>query len=390
MMGSNGTRADVGTDALDSALALTLICKRRYTNRDLMEDRFGRLYHLPVTLARLGHSVQVLCLDYRAGAGPSAMVAEGVEFRSVPVVRPDLVLGAWRTMRDRSTGRGHGVILASGDIHFGALADLAASRLGCPWVFDCYDDYRYFAAARVPGMRALFGRLVGAADAVIAAGPPLAERLTALGGRVTVIENGIDDRLFRPLERAQCRADLGIGVLERVIGYFGSITPERGSRVLLDAFSILTAHNGPTRLLLAGHAAAPELLAVPGVDYRGLVGQSLIPQMIGACDVVVIPYLDDPMINATNACKISEYLACGVPVVASEVSDMASFFAATPRCLTRPGDARALAQAIADQIDDPIRTPLPPGLTWRELGRRAESLLLRLVGLDGTDPGAAR
>lgn len=40
-----------------------LLCKRYYTNKDLLNDRFGRLYHLPVQLARLGAEVSVTAID---------------------------------------------------------------------------------------------------------------------------------------------------------------------------------------------------------------------------------------------------------------------------------------------------------------------------------------
>jgi hypothetical protein len=35
-------------------MRFALLCKRRYTNRDLITDPFGRLYHFPVWLARGG------------------------------------------------------------------------------------------------------------------------------------------------------------------------------------------------------------------------------------------------------------------------------------------------------------------------------------------------
>ncbi|MCU0974490.1 MAG: hypothetical protein MUF80_11140, partial [Burkholderiales bacterium] len=59
------------------------LAKRYYTNKDLLEDRFGRLFHLPVQLAAQGANVAVTAMDYR-NPEPYQMHAEGVSFRTAP------------------------------------------------------------------------------------------------------------------------------------------------------------------------------------------------------------------------------------------------------------------------------------------------------------------
>jgi hypothetical protein len=44
-------------------MKIHLLCKRYYTRKDLIRDRFGRLYHLPVQLSRLGLQVSVTAID---------------------------------------------------------------------------------------------------------------------------------------------------------------------------------------------------------------------------------------------------------------------------------------------------------------------------------------
>lgn len=46
--------------------------------------------------------------------------------------------------------------------------------------------------------------------------------------------------------------------------------------------------------------------------------------LIAASDLCLIPYARTPLDNC-NPCKLAEYLACGRPVLAADVSDMPSY-----------------------------------------------------------------
>ena len=45
-------------------MKILLLTKRQYTNKDLLDDRFGRLWVLPHAWAQGGHEVLGLCLSY--------------------------------------------------------------------------------------------------------------------------------------------------------------------------------------------------------------------------------------------------------------------------------------------------------------------------------------
>jgi glycosyltransferase involved in cell wall biosynthesis len=361
-------------------MRIVLLCKRLYTNRDLIDDRFGRLFHIPVQLARLGNPVTVVALDYRAGRGYHAQTIGGVEFISVPaagvvdLVR--LVQRSGEAVRQALPD----VIVASGDTYIAGLAAAFAKRLSIPWVFDVYDDYRYFASGRIPGMKSWFFRLLRDSDQVLVASHPLLGLTRDFAQVSTVVENGVDTGLFRELDKEDCRNELGISAQDKVIGFFGSIGRKRGVGILLEAAARLRKQYPRLRLLLAGRNALGLNLDQRGVDFRGLVAQDHIPVMINASDVVVVPYERDPLVDATNACKIAEYLACGTPIVATRVSDMESIFSETPQVLVDPGDPDALAERLSYQISHQIVTPFVDALTWPKLSHRVANAISTLVG----------
>ena len=358
-------------------MKIGLLCKRLYTNKDLIDDRFGRLYHLPVQLTRLGHEVSVVALDYRRGRPREEFDRDNVHFISLPAIgavnTPRAMIQSLDAMRVVNPD----IIVASGDTYLGAMASVISRTMKVPWVFDIYDDYRTFSSARIPGMQRLLKATVRSAEALMVASAPLRKIFSPFNGNCHIVENGTDLDLFHPMDRLECRRALGIGADLTVIGYFGSIESRRGMRTLIAAVELCKEQYPKTHLLVSGKKDSNLDLSENSVDYRGQRPQSEVPLLINACDVVTIPYEKDPYIETTNACKISEYLACEVPIVATKVSDMESLFAATPQILADPGDPSSLSRAILRQLHEPVTPHFANTLTWEALARRTENALIR-------------
>lgn len=356
-------------------LKIVLVCKRLYTNKDLFDDQFGRLFHIPVQLAKLEHEVTVIALDYKSGRPQQVVELQAVRFISFPVASVSgvtfMVYRLYRELRRISPQ----VLIASGDTYIGGLTALMAYLLNRPWIFDVYDDYRCFASARIPGMKSLFRKLIFSADHVLVASKPLKKLLGSSSSSLTVVENGVDLSLFRPLERAVCRKRLNIPTTDVVVGFFGSIEDKRGTKILLEAAQSILPKYPTLRVLLAGKNNLSLELKGAHIDYRGMQPQTFLPTMINACDVVTIPYELDPQVEMSNPCKVAEYLACHIPVVVTKVSNMSEIFASTPEVLAQPGSVESLAEALLRQLKEPTFTPLPDGLSWFDLAQLVEQVL---------------
>ena len=48
-----------------SRMKILVLTKRQYMGKDLLDDRFGRFWELPLELTRLGHEVQGISFSYR-------------------------------------------------------------------------------------------------------------------------------------------------------------------------------------------------------------------------------------------------------------------------------------------------------------------------------------
>jgi glycosyltransferase involved in cell wall biosynthesis len=345
-----------------------MLAKRFYTNKDLIGDRFGRLYHLPVELGKLGHEGFVIAADYRSKERVG-IAEKGVEFGTEPLTVARLPRFSLRLLREARRFRPD-VILASGDIHLGFLGLLLARLLGVELVFDVYDNYEAFASARIPGLKSLFHFTLRRADLVVCAGEPIRRLVAQYNDSTAVIPNGVDKTLFRPIDQSEARSELGIPDTEQVVGYFGAIAPNRGVETLVEAVRALRSSGRQIRLLLAGVVTVDIDRTEGWIDYRGVVSQELVAMLINGCDVAVIPYRRGEQIDFSAANKLSEYIACSVPVVTTDVSDYGALFYGNTGAVCQPGDVAGMARAIGQQIDHPFRLPIERASSWSELAPR--------------------
>lgn len=354
-------------------MKIHFLCKRHYTNKDLLNDRFGRLFHLPVQLARLGATVTVTAIDYHHHTGDEINTS-GVQFRSItatPVRLPGLVPNLYRAIQSKQPD----LLIASGDSHIGFIGWRLARRLRARFVYDVYDYYPAFLGNRIPGMKTMFRSAAKGADLVLCASEPLQQAIGSLNRRNLLVENGVDRDLFVPMDMHQVRESLGLEQKAPHIGYFGSITPSRGP-LLIEACRRMRTEMPILHLVLAGPVTDVPI-DDPWISYRGVMSQAAIPEHIAACDVVTIPYAGDPFNSMSGACKIAEYLACAKPVVATRISGHEQIFRETPGSLCDP-DPDDMANALRRQVVSPEVAPFPQTMDWTHIGHELYKALFKI------------
>ena len=182
-------------------------------------------------------------------------------------------------------------------------------------------------------------------DAALAAGVP--------PDRVVLVENGIDvERVAAEAAagRAPVRAEFGVRDDEVLAVSIGRLSPEKGHRVLLDAWKRLGA--AAPRLLLVGDGASRADLEAQAARLPAgrvtFAGWRADPTaLVGAADVAILPSLTEGLPLA-----LLEAMAAGTPVVATRVGGMPKALA-DGGCglLVAPGDAEALANAVEELSD---------------------------------------
>ena len=199
-------------------------------------------------------------------------------------------------------------------------------------------------------------RRLPSASAVVAVSESVAATVLAAGvpaDRLHRIENGIDvDRVASESAagRASVRHAFGVGDGEVLAMSIGRLSPEKGHRVLLDAWERLGA--AAPRLVLVGDGASRAGLEAraarlqPGkVTFTGW--RTDPTTCIGAADIAILPSLTEGLPLA-----LLEAMAAGVAVVATRVGGMpAALDEGRAGLLIPPGDPVALADAVEELSD---------------------------------------
>jgi glycosyltransferase involved in cell wall biosynthesis len=90
------------------------------------------------------------------------------------------------------------------------------------------------------------------------------------------------------------------------------------------------------------------------VILTGWVDHSLAPDYVAAADLAIYPYRDSLINRSKCSAKIIEYMAMGLPVVATRVGQNVEYIEqGTSGLLAEPGDADSFAQMMLAVLFDP-------------------------------------
>jgi glycosyltransferase involved in cell wall biosynthesis len=251
---------------------------------------------------------------------------------------------------------------------------------------------RYRGLQDVATWRARERSMLSAADALVAVSPSVRAHAIRCGvapDRALVIHNGVDLEPFESMNGELVRQRYELGTT-RVVGFAGSLKAWHGVDLLLRAAArldrdvrVLIVGDGPERPRL--EALAGELGIADRVVFTGAVAHHAIPDHLAAMTVAAAPYRGQSDFYFSPL-KIVEYLAAGLPVVASEQGDLARLVGKAG-LMVSPDDPVALAEALDTVLADPERRRAmhfaarrhAAGLTWDAAAAQVEVALISAI-----------
>jgi len=250
------------------------------------------------------------------------------------------------------------------DAHFGYpdgyAAHLLARRLGLPYVVTLRGtEIRH---SRMPAIRRCLTATFAGAARVFSVSESLrglALELGAPADRAVVVPNGIDLTRFSPVPRADARRELGLPEGALVLVTVGGLVRRKGFHRVIRLLRELRNRNGDVRYLVVGGASregddGAELKALAtacgvadAVHFLGALPPDRLKVPLSAADLFVLASDNEGWANV-----LLESMACGTPVVASDVGGNAEVVA-----------DRAVGDVVSLAEPDALRNAITAGLT---------------------------
>lgn len=259
------------------------------------------------------------------------------------------------------------------------------------------------------------------ADAVVVVSAELAKHVRSLGvkaGRIHVMPNGVNPALFHPngtaissspsksqVSRTRTRTrteernaahDGFRGSDAPTVGFVGGLRPWHGVEILPELLARLQKRHPGTRLVIAGDGELRGELergfARRGLEklvtITGLLPHEAVPEVIWKFDVALAPYPKHEHDFYFSPLKLFEYMACGRPVLAAKVGQIAEIVRhGETGLLYPPGNLKALTASCERLLEaEPLRRKLGMAaarlvhrqFTWDRNAARVTALAKRL------------
>jgi glycosyltransferase involved in cell wall biosynthesis len=152
--------------------------------------------------------------------------------------------------------------------------------------------------------------------------------------KIVVIYNGANTELFKPLSREKCLNELGLDPEFRYIGFIGNLAPWQGVEQLIRITPNIINEIPKARLLIVGDGImrnelenlASQLKVKEKIIFTGFVPYETVPKYINTFEVCVGPFsgIERNVKYSFSAIKLYEYMACGKPVVTTDVCGIKS------------------------------------------------------------------
>jgi glycosyltransferase involved in cell wall biosynthesis len=240
-----------------------------------------------------------------------------------------------------------------------ALQGRLGERLAAYYITD---NYAAFADVEKDAVRALEDQALATADAVFATAPSLVEARRGRRPDIHCSPHGVDAAHFGRAMHPDTIVPAEVDCLPRPrIGFMGGLGYDY---VDLNLIRDLGRARRDWQIVLFGRDLSDisQLVAEPNIHFLGPQPYERLPSLLKGMDVAIIPFLDNELTRDVNPLKMREYLAAGLPVVATDlpllriypghvrcVRGLEGFISGIADALANPGDPRDHHRVVQDE-----------------------------------------
>src|SRR3989338_9161559 len=329
-------------------MKILVVMKRFGANKDMVLDNFGRQIRLFEPLAKK-HKIDFFCPDYTKKES-KIISKRGIRYIVRPVSLFSLI-SFYNSLKQLIKNEKYDVIVAATDPLIGILSHHFSKKYKIPFVYDLQDNFEIYSAYKIPFVKYFDRKAVKNADIVFAVSENLKWLVSEFRKNpVYVVQNGVDLSLFKKIDKKSARKKLGLPLNARIVIYVGEISKTKGANIMLDAFEKARKIIPGTYLLLSGKVQKGINIKKENIIFKELRERSDVVTALNSADVALIPNLDSPFSRYCFPYKALEYMAMGLPIVATDVGDVSLMLKKYPNSLCRPNDANDMAEKIISKL----------------------------------------
>ena len=163
-----------------------------------------------------------------------------------------------------------------------------------------------------------------------------------------VLPNAVNEKLFCHAGKKEARKALGYSQDDFIVAYCGRFNKRKGCRRVSEAITLL--NNPSIKSIFIGVPAGADVEepSCEGILFKGALPHEDIPIYLNASDVFVLPTLAEGCSNA-----IVEAMACGLPVISSDLPFNTDILDDKNAILVDPMDVKQIAEGINELLINP-------------------------------------
>lgn len=180
--------------------------------------------------------------------------------------------------------------------------------------------------------------------------------------KIVVINNGANTDLFCPIDPEVAKVKLGLDISKSYICFVGNLARWQGVEYLIMAAPLILKKYPNLSFLVVGDGLIKSKLVqlthkigvFDNFIFTGGVPYDMVPLYINASNVCVAPFIKERNEKiGLSPLKLYEYMACGKPVVASDINGVSEVLELSKSGISvLPENSEALAEAIAVLLEN--------------------------------------
>ncbi|UCE37885.1 MAG: glycosyltransferase family 4 protein [Thermoplasmata archaeon] len=217
--------------------------------------------------------------------------------------------------------------------------------------------------------------------------------------KIDVIYNGANTELFKPMDIVKCKEDLELNIKHRYVGFIGNLAPWQGVEQLIEIAPKVIEKIPEARFLIVGDGlmrpqleSSTEKLGIRDkVIFTGFIPYASVPKYINTFEVCAAPFsgIERNVKYSFSAIKLYEYMACGKPVVTTDVVGIKEEINQLGLGkIVKADDTHAFRESIIEILDNPelqieygekARDWVLKEHSWQNVAERVQRVCLNVI-----------